>query len=345
MVDLVVLEKTNNMNVIIPMAGRGTRLRPQTLITPKPLIEIAGKTIIQRIVELVTQKASKRIKKIGFIIEREDVEIEKTLQLIAIEKNLDFQIFYQGEAKGTAHAIYCARALLSGPTLIIFADTLFDASFDFSLEADGCILVKEVEDPSSYGVVQLNKDGHIVKFIEKPQDLISNLAIVGVYYFKEGSSLANEIKNLLENNIMIKGEYQITTALQNLKNKNLKFTTHKINNWLDFGTSKNLLHSHAEILKKQSTDVGQFLNTTIHKPCYIAPTAKIENSILGPNVSVAEGSTIKSSKIENSIIQANSKILGATLRDSIIGRHVEYKEGFNKVNIGDYCRLNNDKDE
>ncbi len=343
--DLEAPEKTNNMNVIIPMAGRGTRLRPQTLITPKPLIEIAGKTIIERIVELVIQKASTRIKKIGFIIERADVEIENTLQLIAAAKNVDFQIFYQGEAKGTAHAIYCAKALLSGPTLIIFADTLFDASFDFSLEVDGCILVKEVEDPSSYGVVKLNEEGHIVEFIEKPQTPISNLAIIGVYYFKEGMSLANEIKNLLEHNIIIQGEYQITTALQNLKNKNHNFITHKINNWLDFGTSKNLLESHAEILKTQSTDFGQFLNTTIHKPCYISPTAKIENSILGPNVSVAEGSIIKSSKIQNSIIQANSTILGATLRDSIIGRHVEYEQDFNKVNIGDYCRLNNDEDE
>jgi len=206
----------------------------------------------------------------------------------------------------------------------------------FPKESDGCIFVKEVQDPSLYGVVKTNNNGVIMEFVEKPKNSISNLAIVGIYYFKEGSLLAKEIKHIIDNNIKIHGEYQITTVLENLKNKNLVFTPHRIDNWYDFGTPKNLLQSHAEILKKDNHEIKKFKNTIIIPPCYIAKDAIILNSKIGPHVSVGSGTTIKSSTMKNTIIQHNSYIDGANFNLSIIGSNVEYNQKFKNVNIGDY---------
>ena len=213
-----VQEKNKTMNLIIPMAGKGTRLRPQTLATPKPLIEIAGKTIIQRILEIVL-KGDKKIQKIAFVIEHPDNNIEEVLRLIAQKNNIQPYIFYQHQPKGTAHAIYCAEKILKGPTLIIFADTLFEADLSFSTEYEASICVHEVKNPNAYGVVKINQEGYITDFIEKPTTNISNLAIVGIYYFNRGEILAKELKIVLNNNIIVNGEYQITSALENLKNK------------------------------------------------------------------------------------------------------------------------------
>ena len=336
---MVVQVKNNNMNLIIPMAGQGTRLRPQTLLTPKPLINIAGSLLVQRIVEVILKKTLRPINEIGFIIEKKDEKIENILKDIMSQLNLRYHIFYQGSPQGTAHAIYSARTLLKGPTLIVFADTLFDADLDFSDEHDGCVLVKEVDNPSSYGVVKTNKEGHIIEFIEKPKKPASNLAIVGLYYFKEAKFLSTEIKDILHNKVRVKGEFQLTTALENLKNKKFIFTPHKIKSWLDFGTPKNLLYSHAEILKHESNTFPEFSNTIIKPPCYIASDAEIKDSIIGPNVSVGQGTIIKNSKIQNTIIQSYSKIHSADLDGSLIGSFVEYDQKHKSVNLGDYSKL------
>ena len=318
------------------MAGKGTRLRPQTLTTPKPLIRIAGKTIVQRIVDVVTKNQKHIIKNVGFIIERPNLEIETTLHSIGEKTGIKTHVFYQKKAEGTAHAIYCAKKLLFGPTMIIFSDTLFETELVFSDNLDGCILVKEVENPRAYGVVKLNNQGHIVEFLEKPKKPVSNLAIVGIYYFKNGEIVETEINNILEKNIMINGEYQITTVLENLKNKGLIFKPHTIKKWFDFGTPKNLLLSHAEILKTEFPKGQKFKNTKINPPCYFGNNVTVVDSTIGPNVSVGDGTSIISSSIENTIIQSNSKLTCAKLKDSIIGNNVEYNSGFNSVNIGDY---------
>ncbi len=317
------------------MAGKGTRLRPQTLTTPKPLINIAGRTIIQRIVDLVS-KSNITIENIGFVIEQKNKNIEELLYSVSKKNKIKAHVFYQKEPNGTAHAIYCAKELLKGPTLVVFADTLFDASLKFPKDIDACILVKEVPNPSSYGVVQLNEIEQVVGFIEKPKNNISNLAIIGVYYFKEGQDLRSQISYILTNDIKEKGEFQITTALSQLKNKGKVFKTKKINHWFDFGNPKNLLESHAEILKREQLNTPGIKNSKIIPPCYISKTATIINSTIGPNVSIGSGTVVENSYLENTIIQSQSKILGAKLHSSIIGSHVEYKEGFKSVNIGDY---------
>ena len=327
------------MNLIIPMAGRGTRLRPQTLTTPKPLIEIAGTTIIQRIVDLVANESIKKIDTIGFILEKKNAEIEAMLQGVAYKNNLPYKIFYQGSPQGTAHAIYAAKEFLLGPVLIVFADTIFETKLEFPTDSDGCIFVKEVEDPSSYGVVKTNSKGYITDFIEKPTQPTSNLAIVGIYFFKRGEHLSRELKYILDAKIIDKGEYQLTTALEGLKNKNLKFTPHKIKKWLDFGTPKALLASHRLLLENQKLENHDFPDTTITPPCFIDAGVIIKDSQIGPNVSIGRGTVITSSVISDTIIQSSCKINGAHLKNSIIGNFVEYSPNSTELNIGDYSTL------
>ena len=318
------------------MAGKGTRLRPQTLVTPKPLIEFGGKTIIQRIVDLFSSFKKLHIDKLGFVIERKDDVVEDIISNISRASGIAFEIFYQGEPKGTAHAIYSARKMLKGPTLIAFADTVFESPRIFDFKSDGCLFVSEVTDPSSYGVVVTNTDGSIKGFVEKPSKPISNLALVGVYYFKQGEILSQEIDIILKNNTLCKGEYQLTTALENLRLKNLRFTTHKINNWLDFGTVQNLINSHKKLLIDNSSHHKKFKNTIIKEPCHIGPNVSIENSVIGPFVSIGSSTKIFSSVIDNSIIQSDTVISDAKLSNSLIGKSVVYNPNSKEVNIGDY---------
>ena len=218
------------------MAGRGSRLRPHTLTVPKPLIPIAGKPIVHRLVEDIAGVINQDIEEIAFIIHKDfGTQVEKELVAIAEKLGSKGSIYYQNEALGTAHAIMCAKESMSGPLVVAYADTLFRADFSLDTSADSVIWVKQVEDPSAFGVVQLNGQNQIVDFVEKPKDFISDLAIIGIYYFKSGETLRAELQYLLDNNVVKGGEYQLTDALENMKVKGLKFVPGKVDEWMDCG--------------------------------------------------------------------------------------------------------------
>ncbi|MCK5105006.1 MAG: nucleotidyltransferase family protein, partial [Cyclobacteriaceae bacterium] len=227
------------MNIIIPMAGMGKRLRPHTLTTPKPLIPIVGKPIVYWLVHDIAEVCDDIIENIGFVIGRSFGEsVEKELLSIASKLGAKGHLFYQDEPLGTAHAIYCAADILEGKTIVAFADTLFKANFKLDSEQDGIIWVHQVEDPSAFGVVKLDSNGGIEDFVEKPTDFISDLAIIGIYYFKSGDLLKHEIKVLIDNKIKDDGEYQLTRALETLKEKGTKFVPGQVDDWLDCGNKQ-----------------------------------------------------------------------------------------------------------
>ncbi len=329
------------------MAGRGTRLRPHTLTNAKPLIPVAGISVAERLVREIAKVMNQPIDKISFII-KEDFgpEIERQLLKIAEDIGAKGQIDYQNEALGTADAIYAGKELLEGPVVVAYADTLFKGSFDLDNTADGIIWVKKVEDPSQFGVVKLNEKGEIVSFVEKPEEYVSDLAIIGIYYFKNGEDLKKEIEYLFDNDIMIKGEYQLTTALENMKKKNKIFKPGQVSDWMDFGNPVVAVETNAKILeydkkegRKLISDKAEIINSEIIEPCYIAEGAKIINSSIGPYVSIGENTRIENSNISNSLIQKENSIQNADLKDSMIGSFVKYNGNFERVSLGDYTEL------
>ncbi|MEZ4979117.1 MAG: nucleotidyltransferase family protein [Chitinophagales bacterium] len=222
------------MKIIIPMAGWGSRLRPHTLTIPKPMVQIAGKPIVQRLVESLATSVDEAIEEINFII-REEFGKATEEKLLEVAKSLGTKgiISYQDSPEGTAHAIYCAKESLEGNIIVAFADTLFKTDFKIDASKDGVIWVSKVEDPRAFGVVKLDSNNVITDFVEKPENFVSDLAIIGIYYFKDGLALKKEIEYLLENDIREKGEYQLTNALENLKTKGHKFVPGEAIEWLD----------------------------------------------------------------------------------------------------------------
>ncbi len=338
------------MKIIVPMAGIGSRLRPHTLTTPKPLTVIAGKTIVQMLVEDIAKVVNQKIDEIAFIIG----PIEKGFktntkdQLIAIAESLGAvgKVFVQEEALGTAHAIQCAKESLNGPCVVAFADTLFRANFTIDDKADGAIWVKQVEDPSAFGVVKL-KDGVITDFVEKPDVFVSDLAIIGIYYFKEAEKLRDEIQYLLDNKIVSKGEYQLTDALENLKQKGLQFVPGQVDEWMDCGNKNATVDTNATILQlseKEGLDLVSknvvLENAEIIQPCYVGDNVKLVNTTIGPNVSIGSDSVVENSIIKNSLVQTKVQIKNAKLDNSMIGHFAKYNGEFTSVSIGDYSELN-----
>ncbi|MDO4728481.1 MAG: sugar phosphate nucleotidyltransferase [Bacteroidota bacterium] len=335
------------MRIIIPMAGRGSRLRPHTLTTPKPLIPIAGKPIAHRLVEDIVKVIGTEVTEIAFIIhESFGKDVEKELINIAEKLGSKGKIYYQNEALGTAHAIMCAKESLQGGVVIAYADTLFRADFTLNTQSDSVIWVKQVEDPSAFGVVKLNPNNQIVDFIEKPKEFVSDLAIIGIYYFKSGETLRSELQHLLDNNITKGGEYQLTDALENMKQKGMIFTPGKVDEWMDCGNKNVTVDTNNRILSFLQKDnlltkptCTSKTNATIIEPCFIGKNVTITNATVGPYVSIGDNCTIENTTITHSLIQNNSTIKNINLQNSMIGNHCKIDGNYTSVSIGDYTEL------
>ncbi len=327
------------------MAGRGSRLRPHTLTVPKPLIPIAGKPIVQRLVEDIAKVAGEKIEEVAFIIGDFGPEIEKSLLQIAEKLGAKGSLYYQNDPLGTAHAIKCAEQSMTGDVVIAFADTLFRADFQLDKNSDGVIWVKSVEDPSAFGVVKLDNYGFITDFVEKPQTFVSDLAIIGIYYFNSAEKLMDEINYIMDNDIKNGGEYQLTMALENLRAKGAKFTLGKVNDWMDCGNKNATVETNSKILDYEKEEMSHYPasavieNSLIIPPCFIGENVKISNSKVGPGVSLGNNTTIVNSNIENSLIQENTRINHGNLSNSMIGNSAQYFGVAREISLGDYSVL------
>jgi len=331
------------MNIIIPMAGMGTRMRPHTLTTPKPLLNIAGKPIVQRLVEEISTVFKTKINEIGFIIGDFGKEVENRLCEIAERVGAKPRIYYQDKPLGTAHAVLCAEPSLYGNVIVAFADTLFKADFDLDIEQDSIIWTKEVENPSQFGVVKLDENNFITDFVEKPKTYVSNQAIIGIYYFKSGENLKSELKYLIDNNINVKGEYQLTDALENLKNKGNKMKSQTVAKWLDCGNKNATVNTNKEILKYLDSDNSKVNkeNSLIIEPSYIGKNVRIENSIIGPYVSLEDNCLVCNSVVSNSIIYSNAIIKNQVIENSMIGHFAKIESQPKDLSISDYSQIIN----
>ena len=332
------------MKIIIPMAGKGSRLRPHTLTIPKPLIAVAGKPIVQRLVEDLAHSFNGEIEEVAFITGEFGEDVEQQLITVAESIGAKGIIYKQEVPLGIAHAIGCAGPSLTGNLIVAFADTLFRANFNFNPKEDGIVWTQKVDDPSSFGVIKLDQNNHITDFIEKPQHFISNLAIVGIYYFNKGELLRNEIEFLIQNDIKLRGEYQLTSVLENMKNNGVKFRTSKIDEWIDCGNKEAVVHANKRMLeiKKNESMVAasaKTRNSVVIQPCFIADGVNIIDSVVGPYVSIGRNTTIEGSVVENSVIGEETIIIDSNLSNSMVGNFVEYIGRKSELSISDYSKF------
>lgn len=329
------------MRVIVPMAGLGKRMRPHTLTTPKPLIPVAGKPIVQHLVEYLAEIAGDEIDHIAFVIGDFGKETEKNLLKIAESLGAKGSIHYQDEPLGTAHAILCAQEHLKDRVIIAFADTLFYTDFKIPAKADGVIWVKQVENWQQFGVVKVAKGGYITEFVEKSPTYVSDLAIIGIYYFKNGENLRCELQHLLDHDIKEKGEYQLTTAMENMKNKGQKLFPGKVNEWLDCGNKDSTVDTNRAVLEHKKNErlidkTAIIESSIIIPPSFIGAHVTIRNSVIGPHASIGDRTTIENSIIKSSIIQTHSRIKNQLIQNSMIGNHVTMNGVLSDVSVGDY---------
>jgi glucose-1-phosphate thymidylyltransferase len=329
------------------MAGRGSRLRPHTLTIPKPLIPVAGKPIVHRLVEDIAGVLNQDIEEIAFVIhESFGQKVEEDLIAIAEKLGSKGTIYYQNEALGTGHAIMCAKESLSGPAVIAYADTLIRADFNLDPNADSVIWVKKVEQPEAFGVVNLNEKNEIIELVEKPKKFVSDLAVIGIYYFKDVAVLKNELQSVLDNNIIQGGEYQINDGIKQMMAKGMVFVPGEVAEWMDCGNKDVTVETNSRMLGFLHKD-GQALvsnsvkleNATIVPPCFIGENVVLINSTVGPNVSLGDGCQVVNSSIKNSLVQTHSQIKNANLDNAMMGNHASFDGNFTSISIGDYSVL------
>lgn len=327
------------MNVVIPMAGMGTRMRPLTLRTPKPLLKILGRSIVDHLVRTIKEVAGQKVENVGFIVGNLGQDIEQQLLKIAEEIGAKGHIFYQPEALGTGHAIWCARPLLEGKVIVAFADTLLEMeplkSFDTNY-----LLVKKVKNPEDFGVVETNSEGIISRFIEKPKTFVTDMALIGIYAFYDGKKLGQALDFLIDNSIKVGKEYQLTTALENMKNNGEVFKVAVVDEWYDFGNPEVSMDSAFQILGKRDKVVkGSHEGVQIIEPCYIGNQCKLTNCTIGPNVILEDDVELSDSVLSNSIVYAGSRLTGVRLNGSYLGERCNISKFNGTIIAGDYTRI------
>ena len=274
-------------------------------------------------------------------------DVVSSLKSLAESLGAKASIYRQDQPLGTGHAIMCAKESLSGPAVIAYADTLIRADFDLDPDADAVIWVKQVDQPEAYGVVKLNEKQEIVELVEKSKEFVSDLAVIGIYYFKEVAILKEELQKVLDNNIIHGGEYQINDGIIGMMNRGKVFKTGEVSEWMDCGNKAVTLETNTKMLGFLNTDKEEQLvansvkknNSNVIEPCYIGDNVILKNASIGPNVSIGNNCVIEDSTIKNSLIQANTSIKNAKLDEAMIGNHVNYDGNFTKISIGDYSVL------
>ncbi|HAH32442.1 MAG TPA: nucleotidyl transferase [Elusimicrobia bacterium] len=322
---------------VVPVAGAGTRLRPHTYTYPKVLLTVGNKPIIGHIIDELSAAGIKKICLVtGYLGGKIKEYISSNYQ------GLRVSYVEQPEAKGLGHAIWLTRRCVTGPVLVTLGDTIISADLGKFLDSkDDCIAVKEVADPRRFGVVEV-ANGYIKSMMEKPEKPASNLAIVGIYSFKNSAKLYGSLERLVESGRTTRGEIQFTDALSLMLKGGHKLKPVAIDGWYDCGKPETLLETNRYILNRKKFPV-KVKNSLIIPPVYIAPTARVSNSIIGPYASIGEGAVIDSSIVSDSIINENASITAMNLNGSLIGPSAIAVGRRDQINIGENSEVRFDK--
>ena len=332
------------------MAGRGSRLRPHSLTVPKPLIPVAGQPIVHRLVKDIAKVLKQPIEEVAFVLGDPawfGDDVVNSLKKLANDLCAKASIYRQDQPLGTGHAIMSSEPSLSGPAVIAYADTLIRADFNLDPEADSVIWTKKVDNPEAFGVVKLNEKDEIVELVEKPETFVSNQAVIGIYYFKDVAVLKEKLQEVLDENIMNGGEYQINDGIKRMMAEGRVFKTGMVDEWMDCGNKPVTVETNARMLGFLKQDgVEQLVassvkqdNSNIIEPCFIGENVVLKNAQIGPNVSIGDNCVIEDTSVKNSLIQSNSTIKNANLENAMIGNHVKYDGNFKSISIGDYSVL------
>jgi glucose-1-phosphate thymidylyltransferase len=329
------------MKIVIPMAGFGTRLRPHTWSKPKPLVSAAGKPVLGHVLDMFSSlpDVDELVAIVGYL----GYQIEDYIN--ASYPQWKARFINQDEMLGQSHAIWLAREGLQGPMVLAFVDTIVDVDLSFLDDeaADAVAWVKEVEDPRRFGVVELNDDGYVKKIIEKPSDPSNNLALVGFYYFKEAEKLVAAIEKQMDEDTQLGGEYYLADAVNIMLDEGLKMRVEEVAIWKDCGKPGPLLETNRYLLENgrdNSQEALQREGAVIIPPVYIAPTAAVSESVIGPFVSIGPECVIQQSVIRDSIVEEGSRIETSHLEQSIIGRNASIVGRYQRLNIGDSATSN-----
>lgn len=328
------------MKLIIPMAGRGTRLRPHTHVTPKPLLPVVGTPMVERIVNTFTDVLPRKLDAAVFVLGPDfPAEVYEALRAICARHGLTPHFAVQETALGTGHAVHCAGDHLRGEVIVVFADTLFYMEPGVDLDdVDVVAWTKWVEDPRRFGVAVKDESGRITALVEKPQTLVSHDTLIGIYFVREGELLRRAIQRLIDEDIRGHGEYQLTDALDLMLQEGRVFRTAGVTDWLDAGTIPAIIETSRAIREKEADRLhhGEVQDSVIIDPVYIGPGARVEKSVVGPHVTIEAGAVVRGSVVRNSILFAEAEVEGVVLEDSVVGHHARVDGRPARLNIGDH---------
>ncbi len=336
---------TETLKIVIPMAGFGTRLRPHTWSRPKQLMSLAGKTVLEHVLEQFDSLPDGLDIEFIFIVGYLGEKVEVFMN----ENYPDVKVRYvvQAEMRGQSHAIYLAKEYLSGPMLMVFADTLIETDLSaLGQDETGAIAwVKPVPDPRRFGVTEIGTDGLVHRLIEKPKEMHNNLAIVGFYYFKQSEDLIAAIETQIEQDVQLKGEYFLADAVNIMLERGTKMRTQRVDIWLDAGTPEAVLETNHYLLehgRDNTAKAGQRLGVTLVPPSFVHPEADVQNSVIGPYTSIGAGCKVRDAIITESILEDGAQVSSVILDNSLIGQNAAVSGCPNSLNVGDNSTINFD---